>query len=412
MGCQTSTERQATKILIEDGVGSKVDQSNDLVDEEEDVGGIPDSPNASSRELTFLLLGTSQSGKTTLFKMLRSVFSAESGPPTVSEKQMVLQDIKKYVFKNVLFVIKSMKSHDISFEREYNRQTAMRMVQLHPEYFENALPALSKRIVTLWDDKGVQKTYRLLEEKRPIWNLDYFVQKFPEMTGMVTPREENKDKDQDYVFVPNEQDLSRIQQTTITINTEKVTVRNTYSCRVIDMGGLRRERSSKWCQCFRYTTAVMYMVDCSTFDVPLQEDSTKNRLVEALECFELLVSNRFLQGVSFICFLNKQDVLLEKICERKKRIYHKSVGFVGYSKFEMDDEDGKDIEKVVKRFDYPERDIIEFFKTRAFIKHMFQTIFEFITVSAQKLDVPIIAHLWNHKGENKQNLQNKEDQKA
>ena len=41
------------------------------------------------------------------------------------------------------------------------------------------------------------------------------------------------------------------------------------------MGGLRRERSSKWCQCFRYTTAVMYMVDCSTFDVPLQEDSTK-----------------------------------------------------------------------------------------------------------------------------------------
>ena len=30
----------------------------------------------------------------------------------------------------------------------------------------------------------------------------------------------------------------------------------------------------------------------------------------------------------------------------------------------------------------------------------------------RKLDVPIIAHLWNHKEENKQNLQNKEDQKA
>ena len=58
-----------------------------------------------------------------------------------------------------------MKSHDISFEREYNRQTAMRMVQLHPEYFENALPALSKRIVTLWDDK-VDRTLFLI-----IWKL-------------------------------------------------------------------------------------------------------------------------------------------------------------------------------------------------------------------------------------------------
>ena len=77
MGCQTSTERQVTKILIEDGVGSKVDQSNDLVDEEEDVGGIPDSPNASSRELTFLLLGTSQSGKTTLFKVSSVLLSIQ-----------------------------------------------------------------------------------------------------------------------------------------------------------------------------------------------------------------------------------------------------------------------------------------------------------------------------------------------
>ena len=30
----------------------------------------------------------------------------------------------------------------------------------------------------------------------------------------------------------------------------------------------------------------------------------------------------------------------------------------------------------------------------------------------RKLNVPIIAHLWNHKEKNKQNLQNKEDQKA
>ena len=30
----------------------------------------------------------------------------------------------------------------------------------------------------------------------------------------------------------------------------------------------------------------------------------------------------------------------------------------------------------------------------------------------RKVDVPIIAHLWNRKEKNKQNLQNKEDQKA
>ena len=73
-------------------------------------------------------------------------------------------------------------------------------------------------------------------------------------------------------------------------------------------------------------------------------------------------------------FLNKQDVLLEKICVRKKNI--SSYGFLGYLSFELGEDEAKDIGKTAKALDYPVEDMTEFFKTRAFIKFMFESIFE------------------------------------
>ena len=70
-------------------------------------------------------------------------------------------------------------------------------------------------------------------------------------------------------------DMSRIHASTISIHSEKVTVRGIYQCRLVDVGGLREERTTKWAQCFRNTSAVMYVIDCSAFDINLAEDSNK-----------------------------------------------------------------------------------------------------------------------------------------
>ena len=60
---------------------------------------------------------------------------------------------------------------------------------------------------------------------------------------------------------------------------------------VYDVGGQQGERK-KWIQVFDSVTAILFVVDCSSFDQTLREDPSKNRLLEALENFEQVWNNR------------------------------------------------------------------------------------------------------------------------
>ena len=52
----------------------------------------------------------------------------------------------------------------------------------------------------------------------------------------------------------------------------------------------------------------------------LREDSSQNRLREALSLFETIWNNRWLKTISVILFLNKQDLLEEKIMNGRSKL--------------------------------------------------------------------------------------------
>lgn len=85
-----------------------------------------------------------------------------------------------------------------------------------------------------------------------------------------------------------------------------------------DVGGQRGERR-KWIQVFDGITAIVFLVDSSGFDTKLREDGKKNRLEESLQLFGDLWNSKYLINSGFILFLNKQDILKEKI-ERGSKI--------------------------------------------------------------------------------------------
>lgn len=78
------------------------------------------------------------------------------------------------------------------------------------------------------------------------------------------------------------------------------------------MGGQMDERR-KWVQCFNQVSCIIYVVGCSDYDQKMREDSDDNKLDEALQIFRKIWRNRWLKHISCIVFLNKQDILLEKI---------------------------------------------------------------------------------------------------
>lgn len=80
----------------------------------------------------------------------------------------------------------------------------------------------------------------------------------------------------------------------------------------VDVGGQRSQRQ-KWFQCFENVTSIMFLASSSEFDQVLMEDRRTNRLVESCNIFETIVNNKCFVNVSIILFLNKTDLLEEKI---------------------------------------------------------------------------------------------------
>lgn len=81
---------------------------------------------------------------------------------------------------------------------------------------------------------------------------------------------------------------------------------------MFDVGGQRDERK-KWIHVFDGVEALLVIISCSDFDQKLREDGETNRLVESLDLFSVINNNGMLTGAGIICFLNKQDLLEQKI---------------------------------------------------------------------------------------------------
>ncbi|XP_020941670.1 guanine nucleotide-binding protein subunit alpha-12 isoform X2 [Sus scrofa] len=82
--------------------------------------------------------------------------------------------------------------------------------------------------------------------------------------------------------------------------------------KMVDVGGQRSQRQ-KWFQCFDGITSILFMVSSSEYDQVLMEDRCTNRLVESMNIFETIVNNKLFFNVSIILFLNKMDLLVEKV---------------------------------------------------------------------------------------------------
>lgn len=82
--------------------------------------------------------------------------------------------------------------------------------------------------------------------------------------------------------------------------------------RFVDVGGQRSQRQ-RWFQCFDDVTSILFLASSSEFDQVLFEDRRTNRLLESCNIFETIVNNKSFSHISVILFLNKTDLLEEKI---------------------------------------------------------------------------------------------------
>ncbi|XP_041096051.1 guanine nucleotide-binding protein G(s) subunit alpha [Polyodon spathula] len=130
-------------------------------------------------------------------------------------------------------------------------------------------------------------------------------------------------------YSPPDQDLLRCRVLTSGIFETRFQV-DKVNFHMFDVGGQRDERR-KWIQCFNDVTAIIFVVASSSYNMVIREDNQTNRLQEALNLFKNIWNNRWLRTISVILFLNKQDLLAEKVLAGKSKIEEYFPEFARYT---------------------------------------------------------------------------------
>ncbi|RWS10506.1 guanine nucleotide-binding protein-like protein, partial [Dinothrombium tinctorium] len=260
-----------------------------------------------------LLLGAGESGKSTIVKQMRILhvngFSEE-------EKRQKIEDIKKNIRDAILTITGAMSTlvPPVHLEHPENqwRVDYIQDVASSPDF--DYPPEFYEHTEILWKDKGVQNAYERSNEYQLIDCAKYFLDRVHII------------KQPDYT--PTEQDILRCRVLTSGIFETKFQVEKV-NFHMFDVGGQRDERR-KWIQCFNDVTAIIFVTACSSYNMVLREDPNQNRLRESLELFKSIWNNRWLRTISVILFLNKQDLLAEKVKAGKSKIEDYFPEYVSY----------------------------------------------------------------------------------
>ncbi|KAF8429432.1 guanine nucleotide binding protein, alpha subunit [Boletus edulis BED1] len=116
-------------------------------------------------------------------------------------------------------------------------------------------------------------------------------------------------------YEPNDDDIVRARLRTLDIQEYEMNVAEDGESRtwvIYDVGGSRTQRNA-WLPYFDQVTAIIFLAPISCFDERLQEDPRVNRLEDSFILWKAICSSKLLSRTTLIIFLNKVDVLEYKI---------------------------------------------------------------------------------------------------
>jgi len=278
MGCQESkSDEQKEK-----------DRQNKLVEQQ-----LKKAKTEFLSEIKLLLLGTGESGKSTIAKQMKILH-------TTGFTKQELQSYRPVVFNNTLSSMKALVQFANKAGIKCNEEN-----QAHVKFFEEAntidldsfTQDIAARVKALWNDPGIKATYERRNE-------------FQLMDG-ATYCFENVDRFCAEDYLPTETDVLRVRARTTGIIETTFKVKDS-NFRMTDVGGQRSERK-KWIHCFEDVTAIIYCVALNEYDMKLFEDERVNRMEESLELFEEICNSKWFTKTAIVLFLNKSDLFYEKI---------------------------------------------------------------------------------------------------
>ncbi|XP_060936342.1 guanine nucleotide-binding protein subunit alpha-14-like [Limanda limanda] len=271
----------------------------------------------SHREFKLLLLGTGESGKSTFIKQMRIIHG--SGYSEVDRRGFT-----RLVFQNIVTAIQAlihaMRTLQVDYGDADNTSHADKLSKVEATMVHALEPWQVDAIRKVWNDQSVQRCYDRRREFQLSDSAKYYLSDLDRITGRL--------------YIPTLQDILRVRVPTTGIIEYPFDLSKAIF-RMVDVGGQRSERK-KWIHCFENVTSIIFLAALSEYDQVLFENPNDNRLRESLALFKTILSYHWFQESSTILFLNKTDLLQEKISQS-----HLATYFPAYNGRQNDAESAK-----------------------------------------------------------------------
>ncbi|NXJ33331.1 GNA11 protein, partial [Ciconia maguari] len=252
-------------------------------------------------------VGTGESGKSTFIKQMRIIHGSGYSE---EDKKGFTKLVYQNIFTAMQSMIRAMETLKILYKYEQNKNF-LPACDWYPLLLANAVlirevdvekvmtfeqPYVSA-IKTLWNDPGIQECYDRRREYQLSDSAKYYLS---DVDRIATPG-----------YLPTQQDVLRVRVPTTGIIEYPFDLENIIF-RMVDVGGQRSERR-KWIHCFENVTSIMFLVALSEYDQVLVESDNENRMEESKALFRTIITYPWFQNSSVILFLNKKDLLEDKI---------------------------------------------------------------------------------------------------
>lgn len=253
--------------------------------------GIRNSRKRIDAEVKILLLGTGESGKSTLAKQMKIIHLQGFTEQERNNNKAAIVNNILVSMKTLVRECKTKTSMD-----SQNLDAAERVAQL-PEITKPLTPETARDIKDLWADPAIQQTFKNASSFYIMDNIKHYFDDLDRITAEG--------------YVPSDEDILKSRVFTIGIHETEFDIEHAHF-RMIDVGGQRTERR-KWIHCFDGVTAVLFCVAMSEYDQLLIEDEETMRMHESLVLFREVCDSSWFAETAIILFLNKDDIFREKI---------------------------------------------------------------------------------------------------
>lgn len=297
-------------------VAAEPEPSQQVVAKVDPVAGKEVSETSDEKEFKILLLGSGESGKSTILKQMKILH--QNG---YTKKELV--EYVPFVYRNVLDCSKAIAK--CYLENEYPISDSVELlegadVKKEDEavdeyivdgqvteadlkeiiaYTGSTLPENIVRIAALIWKANLTKNM-LLEHKNDLYLMDSARYFFSNLNRIAATD-----------YVASVTDVLRTRKKTSGVFETRFNM-GTSNIHMVDVGGQRSERK-KWIHSFDNVTIIIFCVALSEYDQTLLEEKLQNRLEESLVLFDSVVNLRWFARTSIVLFLNKIDVFAEKL---------------------------------------------------------------------------------------------------